>query len=422
MSQIEDLQYGVSETPFTLPPELEEIKRLTRKIVNEECIPLEQEFLARGREGKSGGRQASVAGAVAGLIDGSISRDHHERLVKISKETGLYHMHLPVEHGGGGFGVLGSFVVGEETNRSLVPLPMAEVPNILLSANEDQKKRFLDPVIRGEKFTCFAQTEPGAGSDPGNSMQTAAVRDGDDWVINGTKMFISGADTSDFVMLQAVTDAEKRQRGGITMFLIEMDTPGLTMTPIEVWTSPHRAHQFYLHLDDVRVPHANVLGEVGNGFRLGQQWLAVHDRLSRGMLAAGMLSRGLELATDWARERVTFGQPLAERQAIQWMLVDILIDLKCIRALSYECAARADRGEDVRAYAAIAKLIGANWGHRSVDKLMQIFGGLGETLDSPIPHWYHVIRHGRIGGGSDEMQRMLIARAIFSRGRELWEA
>lgn len=422
MSEIEDLQYGTSEIPFTLPPELEEIKQLTRKIVNEECIPLEQEFLARGREGKGEGRQASVAGAVAGLIDGSISEEHYERLVKISKETGLYQMHLPVEHGGGGFGVLGSFVVGEETNRCLVPLPMAEVPNILLSASADQKAKYLDPVIRGEKHTCFAQTEPGAGSDPGNSMQTAAVRDGDHWVINGTKMFISGADTSDFVMLQAVTDTEARQRGGITMFLIDMDTPGLTMTPIEVWTSPQRAHQFYLHLDDVRVPHANVLGEVGNGFRLGQQWLAVHDRLSRGMLASGMLSRGLELATEWAKERVTFGQPLAERQAIQWMLVDIFIDLKCIRALSYECAARADRGEDVRTYAAMAKLIGANWGHRSVDKLMQIFGGLGETLDMPIPHWYHVIRHGRIGGGSDEMQRMLIARALLSRGKELWEA
>lgn len=414
MSEIDDLQYGISETPFTLPPELNEIKLLTRRIVNEQCIPLEQEFLARGAEG--------VEGLGEGMIEGSLAPEDHERLEGISKETGLYTMHLPREHGGGGFGVLGNLVVGEETNRSLVRLPTANVPNILLSGNEDQLERYVKPMLNGELRSCFAQTEPNAGSDPGNSMQTSAVRDGDDWVINGTKMFISGADTADFMMLQAVTDSEKRQRGGITMFLIDMDTPGISLSPINVWLTPRKAHQFHVYLDDVRVPHANVLGEVGNGFRLGQQWLAIHDRLSRGMMACGMLSRGLEMATEWAKERVTFGEPLAERQAIQWMLVDIFIDLKCIRALSYECAAKADRGEDVRTYAAMAKFIGANWGHRSVDKLMQIFGGLGETLDMPIAHWYRVIRHGRIGGGSDEMQRMLIARALFRQGKSLWEA
>jgi acyl-CoA dehydrogenase len=414
MPEIAELQYGTAEIPFTLPPELNEIKLLTRRIVNEQCIPLEQEFLRRGMEGAEGSGEA--------MVEGALEPGDRERLTAISKETGLYSMHLPEEHGGGGFGVLGSFVVGEEINRSLVRLPTANVPNILFNANEDQRERYLEPMIRGELRSCFAQTEPNAGSDPGNSMQTRAVRDGDDWVINGTKMFISGADTADFMMLQAVTDPEKRQRGGITMFLIDKDTPGVSMSPISVWLTPRKARQFHVYLDDVRVPHGNVLGEVGNGFRLGQQWLAIHDRLSRGTLAAGILSRGLEMATEWAKERVTFGEPLAERQAIQWMLVDIFIDLKCIRALSYECAARADRGEDVRTYAAMAKFIGANWGHRSVDKLMQIFGGLGETLDMPIPHWYRVLRHGRIGGGSDEMQRMLIARALFGQGKSLWEA
>lgn len=406
-AEVEALNYTVGSSPFSLPPELVAIQQLTRKIVNEQCIPLEPEFFARGLE--SGG-------------NGSLADADRERLTKISKETGLYNMALPTEVGGGGFGILGSFVVGEEINRSLVHLPTASVPNILLNANDDQKERFLKPVLNGDKWACFAQSEAHTGSDPGNLMKTSAVRDGDDWVINGSKMWISGADRADFMMLQAVTDNDKRQRGGITMFLVDMDTPGITLSPIHVWLTPGRPQQFHVYLDNVRVSGANVLGEVGYGFRLGQQWLAIHDRLSRGMLAAGILSRGLEMGTDWVKERVTFGEPLAQRQAIQWMLVDIFIDLKAIRAISYECAARADRGEDVRTYAAMAKFIGANWGHRSVDKLMQIFGGMGETLDMPITHWYRTLRHGRIGGGTDEIQRMLMARAILRDGKALWQA
>ena len=400
---------------FQLPPELNEIKLLTRTIVKEQCIPLEQVLL-------NSDPTSTDEGYGETFIEGSIGKENRERLKQISQETGLYNMHLPEEYGGSGFGVLGNFVVAEEINRSLVHLPVAHVPNILYEANDYQKERYLWPVIRGEKRACFAQTEPGAGSDPGNSMQTKAVRDGDDWVINGAKMFISGADTADFMMLQAVTDEEKRQRGGITMFLIDRDTPGITRQPIRIWTTPTKAHQFFVYLDNVRAPAANVLGEVGGGFRLGQRWLVIHDRLTRGSLACGILTRGLEMATEWAKNRVTFGQPLAQRQAIQWMLVDCYIDLKCIRAVSYECAARADAGEDVRVLGSLSKLLGANWGHRSVDKIMQIFGGLGETLDMPITTWYRMLRHGRIGGGTDEIHRMLIARNILNVGAPLWEA
>ena len=139
-------------------------------------------------------------------------------------------------------------------------------------------------------------------------------------------------------------------------------------------------------------------------------------------MGTGYLTRGLEIAVEWAKERVTFGKPLADRQAIQWMLTDVLMDLKAIRAICYECAARADAGEDVRAYAAMAKYVGANWGHRSMDHIMQILGGIGESLDTPIPHWYHIIRHGRIGGGTDEIQRILMSRAMFKEGKSLWQA
>jgi len=252
-------------------------------------------------------------------------------------------------------------------------------------------------------------------------MSTRAVRQGNEWVINGTKTFISRADRADFQLLLAVTDPEKRQHGGITMFIVDADAPGITIQPVNTWVS-HKPGQFTITYDDVRVPHENVLGEVGGGFRLAQNWLIISDRLTRGSMATGFLTRGLEMAVDWAKIRTTFGKPIAERQAIQWMLVDVLLDIKAIRAASYECAIRADRGEDVRTYAAVAKLIGGNWGHRSMDNIMQVLGGLGEVTETPIPHWYHGLRHGRIGGGTDEMQRTLIARAILSQGKSLWEA
>ncbi|MGI8553336.1 MAG: acyl-CoA dehydrogenase family protein [Dehalococcoidia bacterium] len=406
---------AMARTMFQLPPELNEIKLLTRKIVKEQCIPLEDVLLHSDPSSTDEG-----GGEI--FIEGSIGKENHDRLKQISQETGIYSMHLPEAYGGSGFGVLGNFVVDEERNRSLVHLPVAYVPNILFDCDDWQKERYLLPVMRGEKRTCFAQTEPDAGSDPGNSMRTRAVRDGDDWVLNGTKMYISGADTADFLMLLAVTDPDKRQRGGITMFLVDKDLPGLGLRPIGIWTTPSRPHQFYVDLDNVRVPASNVLGEVGGGFRLGQRWLVIHDRLSRGSLACGILTRGIEMATEWAKNRVTFGEPLAQRQAIQWMLVDCYIDLKCIRAMSYECAARADAGEDVRVLGSLSKLLGANWGHRSIDKIMQIFGGMGETMDLPITAWYRMLRHGRIGGGTDEIHRMLIARNLLNIGVPLWEA
>ncbi len=185
-------------------------------------------------------------------------------------------------------------------------------------------------------------------------MRTRAVRDGDDWVINGTKTFISRADRAHYQLLLAVTDPEKRQHGGITMFVVDSDTPGISMQPVRTW-QVESADTFTITYDDVHVPDTNVLGEVGGGFRVGQHWLMVSDRLTRGSMATGFLTRGLEIAVDWAKTRNTFGKPLAERQAIQWMMVDVFLAIKAIRAISYECAIRADRGEDIRTYAAAAK-------------------------------------------------------------------
>ena len=411
--------YSLPTAPFQLPPELIELKNLVRDVVDRECIPLEPKYLAA--ETLAGAAPPAGGGDDRVPQQGAMDANEWGRLKKLSQELGIYDIHLPEKYGGGNLGVLGRFVVEEEINRSVVTLPTVRVPGILFGCTEDQEQRYLLPTIQGEKVYAFAQTEPGAGSDPGNSMSTRAVRQGDEWVINGSKTFISHADKADYLLLQAVTDENLRQSGGITMFIVDTKTPGLSMSPIPMWF-PGPSAQFTLHLDNVRVPHENVLGEVGGGFKLGQQWLAIQDRLTRGSIACGILSRALDVATEWAQERETFGKPLARRQAIQWMLVDVYADLKSIRAISYECAARADAGEDVRAYAALSKLLGGNWGHRSIDKILQIFGGMGESLEMPVSHWYRRLRHARIGGGTDEIQRIIIARQLFKQGRSLWQA
>jgi acyl-CoA dehydrogenase len=423
-SKLPDVRYSAPTSYGTLPPELDELKLLAREVVRKECIPLENKFLTH-RSGdeddpEGGPWNETPTSRNESLVDGALPQADWDRLTKVSKETGLYTATLPEEYGGLQYGVLGSFVLAEELKRSIVPLPIPEVPPILYSCNDEQREKYLEPAMRGELWYCFAQTEPDAGSDPG-SMRTTAVLKGDEWIINGTKTFISRASRADFQILLAVTDTEKRQHGGITAFLVDADTPGITLQPVRTWLSD-KPGTFTVIYEDVRVPAKNVLGEVGGGFGMGQNWLSISDRLTRGSQACGFLTRGMEIAVEWSKSRTTFGQPLAERQAIQWMLVDVFLNIKAIRAISYECAMRADRGEDIRTYASAAKFVGGNWGHRSMDNIMQILGGLGEVTETPIPHWYHRLRHSRIGGGTDEIQRILMSRAIFKEGTALWEA
>ena len=398
-----------------LPPELDALKNTIRQIVRDECVPLEQEYLTHPpQEGQDDGGPRGIAEAVQGVV-GTLTPHHWDRLNSISKQTGIYTSFVPEEYGGGGMGALGHVVLDEEVHKSIVQLPTSPVPMMMIGAcTPEQEQRYLFPAIQGDLNYAFGQTEPGAGSDPGGMMQTRAVRDGDDWVINGAKMFISGAATSDFILLQAVTDSDKMQRGGITMFILDNPTPGMSFEPIRIWVTPTRAHQHFVHLDNVRIPQTQVLGEVGGGFTLGQKWLVHHDRLLRGSMAIGILTRALEMAIDWAKQRVTYGRPIADRQAIQWMLTDVYIDIMNLRALTRETAARADAGEDVRVEASMIKYCAGEWGWRSIDKIMQVFGGLGETLDMPIAHWYLLLRHARIGGGTSEIHKFVMARALLN--------
>ena len=400
--------------PSGLPPHLEALKTTIRQVVRDECLPLEAEYLAHPpQEGVDDGGPRGIAEALMGIV-GSLPRESWERLSRISKETGIFTSFVPEEYGGGGMGALGHVMLDEEVHKSIVQLPTSPVPMMMIGAcTPEQEQRYLYPAIAGDLHYAFGQTEPEAGSDPGGMMQTRAILDGDDWVLNGTKMFISGAASSDFLLVQAVTDPEKMQRGGITMFVVDNPTPGMSFEPIRVWITPTKAQQHFVYLDNVRIPRTQVLGEVGQGFTLGQKWLVHHDRLLRGSMALGILSRALDMAIDWAKQRVTYGRPIAERQAIQWMLTDVYIDIMSLRSLTRETAVRADNGEDVRVEASMIKYCAGEWGWRSIDKIMQVFGGVGETLDMPIAHWYHLLRHARIGGGTSEIHKFVMARALL---------
>jgi alkylation response protein AidB-like acyl-CoA dehydrogenase len=392
---------------FQLPEDIRQIQDMARKIVREELLPLEKQFLL-SPEQKHGVKETVNLKAI-------FSKAVSDRLEALSKETGLWHLMVPEQFGGSGLSLLAQVVVLEEFMYTAVPFPFANVPNILYDCQGEQIEKYLKPVIEGIKTTAFAQTEPDAGSDPGGMMRTKAVKDGSDWVINGTKMWISNAAECDVLMVQAVTDSEKRQRGGITMFLVDRNNPGVRIEEpgIPTWLSP-RPGQYIVHFDNCRVPERDVLGTVGNGFRLGQKWLTIHDRLLRGPLALGKMQRAIDMSIAWAKQRVTFGKPIAERQAIQWKLVDMYVDLKALRTMTYEAAARADSGVDVRADAALVKLCGTEWGARCVNEAIQIHGAMGESLELPLTHFYRYLRHAQIGGGTSEIQRMLIARQLLA--------
>ena len=210
-------------TETGLPPVLDALKSTVRQIVRDECIPLEPGYLAQPpQEGEpENGAPRGVLETVPGVL-GTLSEEQWGRLNNLSKQTGIYTSFVPEEYGGGGMGALGHLVLEEEVHQSIVHLPTSPVPMFMIGAcTPEQEQKYLYPAINGDLYYSFGQTEPEAGSDPGGMMQTRAVRDGDDWIINGTKMFISGAASADFLLVQAVTDPDKRQRGGITMFIID---------------------------------------------------------------------------------------------------------------------------------------------------------------------------------------------------------
>ncbi|MFJ8259557.1 acyl-CoA dehydrogenase family protein [Peribacillus asahii] len=377
-----------------LTDEQKMVKETISKFVKNELIPLENDVLKNEREGRPG-----------------ITQEKLKELQLKAKECGFWGIDTPEEYGGANMGNMMSALVKMEVAKTFVPFKFGgSADNILYYANEEQKKKYLIPTINGDKKSCFAITEPDAGSDTRNIKMTA-VKDGNEWVLNGEKTFISGGNEADFVMVIAITDKAAHQatgRDGVTCFIVdrEMGWKSEFIHTMGEWGPAG------LVFDNVRVPEENILGEINGGYKLGLEWISA-QRWSVGARAIGMAERLLQMAIDYAKERKTFGRPIADRQAIQWKIADSAVEIEAAKWLVLNATFTLDHGEDNRHLAAMAKLYGANMGNRVVDRVLQIHGGMGYTRELPIERWYREARLWRIYDGTDEIQRIVISRNLL---------
>jgi alkylation response protein AidB-like acyl-CoA dehydrogenase len=343
-----------------------------------------------------------------------------DRLKGIVQQMGLYHIDVPEDYGGPGLPLTTRGLVAEEMSqhRAGLYLPcygafgsagLAQ----LYAASDDQKDRYLYPMLNGEKRAFFGLTEPSGGSDPARAIQTKAVKDGDDWILNGAKLFSSGADRADFGLVFARTDPSKGRRG-ISAFLVDTDSPGFEVRRV-VHTLRSANYGTELSFDDVRVPAANLVGEEGGGFSLANANLT-RQRIPYSATCIGIAVAAQEMAISYSQQRETFGAALASRQAIQWMIVDNEIDIRTGRMMYLAAAEKAEQDQPFRFEAAMAKLTSTEGASRVVDRAIQIHGGIGVTKDLPLERWYREMRIRRIGEGPSEVQRIIMARDLLGRG------
>ncbi|GAB2745313.1 acyl-CoA dehydrogenase family protein [Amycolatopsis magusensis] len=376
---------------FTLSVEEREVRDWVRTFVQRELVPLEQEVLRRERAGQPG-----------------LTGDELTALQLKAKESGFWGVLTPESYGGMGLSAVMTALLEAELGRTFVQFRFGgAADNILFHANEEQKERYLLPTISGERKSCFAITEPGAGSDA-KAIRTSARKVGSDWVINGEKTFITGGNEADFTMVFAITDPEKGADGGVTCFLVDRDM-GWRSEYIDTMGEWGPAA---LVFEDVRVPESQILGELGGGFKLAMQWIG-QGRYLLPARAIGSCERLLGMAIEHANTRETFGAPIADRQAIQWMIADSGVELEALRWLVLHAAWQVDQGLDSRHAQSIAKLYGGVKANEIVDRVLQIHGGMGYTRELPIERWYRELRLLRIYEGTDEIQRRTIARNLL---------
>ncbi len=376
---------------FSLTEEQREVRDWVRTFVRKEIMPLEPEVLRRERAGQPG-----------------LDRGELRALQLKAKESGFWGVLTPEAYCGMNLGATMAALIEAELGRSFVQFRFGgSADNILFYANEEQKKTYLEPTIGGERISCFAITEPGAGSDA-RAIRTSARRDGDDWIISGEKTFITGGNEADFTMVFAVTDKEKGANGGVTCFLVDREA-GWKSHPIDTMGEWGPAA---LTFDNVRVPSRNILGEEGRGFELAMRWIG-QGRYLLPARAIGACERLVQMGIDYANTRETFGQPIATRQAIQWMIADSAVEIEALRWLVLHAAWQVEQGMDSRQAQSMAKLYGGVKANEIVDRVLQIHGGMGYTRELPIERWYRELRLLRIYEGTDEIQRRTIARNLL---------
>ena len=335
-----------------------------------------------------------------------------------ARALGLWCLESPAAHGGAGLSLLGQCVAAEETAKCRMGAYIAgcgafgfDPPNVIWKGTPHQQRFAREDVEMGTK-AFVAISEPSGGSDPGRAIRTRAEFKGDRYVINGTKIWISGAGMAKWGIVFARV-GESRGRDGITSFVVDKSRPGISLSKIPVIRS---YAPYEVHFTDYEVPLEDRLGDEGRGFAFAEEWL-IHARPPYAAATLGIAQAALDIAIDWARQRTTFGSTLAEKQAIQWMIADSEVELRAARLLVYQAAWNADLGRDIKVDASIAKVYGTETAGRVVDRCIQILGGMGVAQEMPLERWYRELRIKRIGEGPSEVHRMVIARDILGARR-----
>jgi acyl-CoA dehydrogenase len=385
---------------ISIPQELIELRSSLRQFIDREVRPVEESY----RQDLLEGRYDFV-------------KDERRKLRKRSAELGFWTLHMPEDVGGMGLSYLGQVLLFEESTRhglvlahgeSLFPVVTGPTP-IYLDCTDAQKEKYLRPLMAADKSTCFALTEPEAGSDA-TRIRSKAVKDGTEWVIDGRKHFITGADEADFALVFAVTDPEKRAKGGITGFFVDAGTPGFTVTRTQRTMSPIQ-NPSELTLEGVRVPEDSVLGREGFGFYSAMKGIN-GARLQIAATAIGIADDLLRRMTEYAGERVAFGRPIGANQYVQGMIVDSYAELEQARLLLYKVADDIDRGADGRREAALAKLVTTETVARIADRCIQVHGGQGFMTELGLEVWYRDVRAMRLYEGTSEILRTNVAKTL----------
>lgn len=382
----------------TLPEELILFRDSIRRFVERELVPLERHV----------------------TIDGKLPPEHEAAVAEKARAAGFWLMDVPADLGGADLGLSALAIFWEEIARTTAVSARDHaifgptIGPILLSLKGDLRERYLLPVLRGELKACFAQTEPDAGSDPA-SMRTRAIRTERGWSISGHKRYITKAATADFAQVMAVTDPERGARGGISCFIVDMKTPGVTIGPAEMTMMGDTPYEIFF--DNVEVPAENLVGAEGMGFALAQNYIN-HGRIRHGAHSCGAMARCLEMTAAYVQQRKTFGEYLSDRQGVQWMLADGYTALHATRLMVRDAAAKADQGIDARVETFMAKITGVENGFKVIDDCLQLHGGMGLTRETPLERYWRDLRSFRITEGPTEVLKTTMARSIMkSAGR-----
>jgi acyl-CoA dehydrogenase len=383
--------------PFDFAEDHRMIIDLVSKFVDEKLMPLEKAVMAREAKGEPV----------------SLLPEEEDPLLAECQEYGLWALDAPEEVGGVNLPTTVMLAIQEKLKSTITPFIFPpDSPNLhmlMAVATPEQKVKYMQPYAQGEAKSCIAISEPGAGGDPAQ-MKTRAVRDGDEWVINGRKIWVSNVPKADFIILMAATDPDKGAHGGITAFIVEKGTPGFIIEREIPMLGGARTYE--LIMDDLRLPDSQILGEVGAGFAPMQKRLTVR-RLEMGAMCVGMAQRAIDMMVEHTQQRETFGQKLSDRQAIQWWIADGATKIHAARLMVMDAAEKQDRGEDVRTVASMIKVFATEMATEVIDQAMQSFGAMGMTRELPFAIMSQRLRLARIYEGPTEVHRMAIARRVL---------